>query len=154
MKNILFILFISPCFIFGQVISPSLISNSGGSFTSPTLNMDYSIGEIVVETFQNNEILTQGFQQDGIKITTLITGLGITTKVFPNPTTNLLFIELESKVDGTILVYDIKGKLLVRDNLQNENNKQIDFSSFSQGNYLLHIKVLDKTSIYKIEKFK
>ena len=40
------------------------------------------------------------------------------------------------------------------DKLDNERIKQLDFSKFSQGNYLLHINIKNKQDVYKIQKIK
>ena len=147
-------LFFCPILLFGQVTSPTLISNSGGSFATNTIIMDFSIGELAVQTLQNNEILTQGFHQEVLKIGTLINELEILTKIYPNPTSKLLFIELKKESDGDILIYDIKGKLVLQDKFQNKKIKQLDINTFSPGNYVLHINVANKNSVFKIEKFK
>ena len=154
MRHFFLLLFFYPILLLGQITSPTLISNSGGSFATNTVIMDFSIGELAVQTLQNNEILTQGFHQEVLKIGTLINELEILTKIYPNPTSKLLFIELKKESDGDILMYDIKGKLVLQDKFQNQKIKQLDISTFSPGNYLLHINVANKNSVFKIEKFK
>ena len=154
MRHLLILLFFCPILLLGQITSPTLISNSGGSFATNTVIMDFSIGELAVQTLQNNEILTQGFHQEVLKIGTLINELEILTKIYPNPTSKLLFIELKKESDGDILMYDIKGKLVLQDKFQNQKIKQLDISTYSPGNYLLHINVANKNSVFKIEKFK
>ena len=154
MKTLLTFLIFIPYFLLGQITSPTLISNSGGSFTTNTIIMDFSIGELAVQTLQNNEILTQGFHQEILKIGTIINELEILTKIYPNPTSKLLFIELEKESNGDILMYDIKGKLVLQDKFQNQKIKQLEISTFRPGNYLLHINVANKNSVFKIEKFK
>ena len=154
MKKLLFSLLFFPLFVLGQVTSPSLISSSGDSYSNSTVNMDFSIGEVVIETHQNNEILTQGFHQGVLNIQTGVLELDFATKVYPNPTTNIVIVELEKDITGEILIYDINGKLMISDKLDNERIKQFDFSKFSQGNYLLHINIKDKLDIYKIQKIK
>jgi hypothetical protein len=140
--------------VFGQVTSPSLISSSGDSYSNNNINMDFSIGEVVIETHQNTEILTQGFHQEILKINTGLSELNLVTKVYPNPTSDFVIVELENDNNGEILIYDINGKLMISDKLDNERIKQFDFSKFSQGNYLLHINIKDKRDIYKIQKIK
>jgi hypothetical protein len=55
----------------GQVTSPSVISSSGDSYNNGGVNMDYTLGEIVVETHTNSTtILTQGFHQGILKVNT------------------------------------------------------------------------------------
>ena len=154
MKPFFFFLLFSPFLVFGQVTSPSLVSSSGDSYSNSNANMDFSVGEIVIETHQNNEILTQGFHQEILQISTGVLELNVVTKVYPNPTTNIVVVELEKEISGEILVYDINGKLMLSDKLDNERIKQFDLSKFSQGNYLLHINVKNKQDVYKIQKIK
>ena len=154
MKPFFFFLLFSPFLVFGQVTSPSLVSSSGDSYSNSNANMDFSVGEIVIETHQNNEILTQGFHQEILQISTGVLELNVVTKVYPNPTTNIVVVELEKEISGEILVYDINGKLMLSDKLDNERIKQFDLSKFSQGNYVLHINVKNKQDVYKIQKIK
>ena len=141
---------------FGQpIISPSVVSSSGDSYSNGGVIMDYTLGEIVIETFSNNaNILTQGFHQGVIKVNTSVENIDIMTKVYPNPTTNFLIVELEKNVNAELLVYDINGKIVIKDKLNEERQKQLDFSFLTQGNYLLHINISDKQSVYQINKSK
>ena len=115
----------------------------------------YTLGEIAIETYTNGStILTQGFHQEILKITIQVEDISIKTKIYPNPTTNFLIVELEKNVNAELLVYDINGKLVIKDKLINEQQKQIDFSFLTQGNYFLHINIADKQSVYQINKTK
>tara|TARA_B110000459_G_scaffold106599_1_gene118371 strand:- start:412 stop:585 length:174 start_codon:yes stop_codon:yes gene_type:complete len=56
--------------------------------------MDYTLGEIVIETFSNNaNILTQGFHQEDLKITTAVVNLDIKTKLYPKFRKQLNYIK-------------------------------------------------------------
>ena len=73
MKKLLLILLCLPLISFGQITSPSVISSSGNSYNNGGVNMDYTLGEIVVETQTNSTtILTQGFHQGVIKVNTRV----------------------------------------------------------------------------------
>ena len=155
MRKLLLILLCLPMIGFGQVTSPSVVSSSGDSYSNGSVIMDYTLGEIVVETHTNSStILTQGFHQGVLKVNTEVVNIDIKTKVYPNPTTNFLIIELEKNVNADILVYDINGKIVIKDRLNNEQQKQLDFGFLKQGNYLLHINIADKQSVYQINKSK
>jgi len=155
MKKLLLILLCLPILGFGQVTSPSVVSSSGDFYSNGNVIMDYTLGEIVVETHTNSTtILTQGFHQGILKVNTSVENIDIKTKVYPNPTTNFLIVELEKNVNADILVYDINGKIVIKDRLNNEQQKQLDFSFLKQGNYLLHINIADKKSVYQINKSK
>lgn len=54
-------IFLTCGFCYSQNLSPELISTAGNTYINNIAVIDYSIGEIVVETFQDNAILTQGF---------------------------------------------------------------------------------------------
>jgi len=155
MRKLLLLLLCLPIIGLGQVTTPSVISSSGNSYSNGGVNMDYTLGEIVVETHSNSTtILTQGFHQGVLKVNTSVENFDIKTKVYPNPTTNFLIVELEKNVNADILVYDINGKIVIKDRLNNEQQKQLDFSFLKQGNYLLHINIADKKSVYQINKSK
>ena len=155
MKKILLILLCLPMIGFGQVTTPSVVSSSGDSYSNGGVIMEYTLGEIVIETFSNTaNILTQGFHQGDLKVNTLLVDIAIKLKIYPNPTTNFLIVESEENVNADILVYDINGKLVIKDKLINEQQKQLDFSFLRQGNYLLHINIADKQSVYQINKSK
>ena len=155
MNKLLFILLCLPLIGFGQVNSPSVVSSSGDSYSNGSVIMDYTLGEIVIETHANSStVLTQGFHQGDLKVNTGVVNIDIKTKVYPNPTTNFLIIEIEKNVNADILVYDINGKLVIKDRLNDEQQKQLDFGFLRQGNYLLHINIADKKSVYQINKSK
>ena len=155
MKKLLLILLCLPMIGFGQVTSPSVVSSSGDSYSNGNIIMDYTLGEIVVETHTNSTtILTQGFHQGILKVNTSVENIDIKTKIYPNPTTNFIIIELEKNVNADILVYDINGKIVINDKLINEQKKQLDFSFLTQGNYFLHINIADNKSVYQINKSK
>ena len=109
-----------------QHLSPEVIGSAGASFSNSTAKTDLTVGEVVIETFSNNTILTQGFLQGIIKVSTGVVNIDIKTKIYPNPTTNFLIIELEKNVNAELLVYDINGKLVIQDKLINEQLKQLD----------------------------
>ena len=140
---------------FGQVTTPSVVSSSGDSYSNGGVIMDYTLGEIVIETYTNsNTILTQGFHQGDLIVSTGVVNLDIKTKIYPNPSTNFLIVELEKNVNAELLVYDINGKIVIKDKLNEEQKKQLDFSFLTQGNYFLHINISDKQSVYQINKSK
>jgi hypothetical protein len=154
MKKLLLILLCLPMIGFGQILSPSVIGSAGASFNNSTFSTDLTVGEVMIETFSNIAIISQGFHQGIEDINSDVVNLDINTKVYPNPTTNFLIIELEQNVNAELLVYDINGKIVIKDKLNNEQQKQLDFSFLSQGNYLLHINIADNQSVYQINKSK
>ena len=104
MKKLLLILLCLPMIGFGQILSPSVIGSAGASFSNSTAKTDLTVGEVVIETFSNNTILTQGFHQGDLKVSTAVVNIDIKTKIYPNPTTNFLIVELEKNVNACLSI--------------------------------------------------
>ncbi|MBU2938901.1 CotH kinase family protein [Lacinutrix sp. C3R15] len=66
---------------------------------------------------------------------------------YPNPTDNVVTIANTSYTIETIQVYNMQGQLLLQDKNINDSNIVIDFSSFSNGMYLVHV---NNSSVLKI----
>ena len=80
MRYFLFLLLCLPMIGFGQVTSPSVVSSSGDSYSNGNIIMDYTLGEIVVEAYGSpTTILTQGFHQEILRITTEVVNIDIKT---------------------------------------------------------------------------
>jgi hypothetical protein len=70
--------------------------------------------------------------------TTLITGINevdaVIPKVYPSPTTGMVYIEATNKKAPSIKVYNLQGRLL----LQTQGN-EVDLSDYANGMYILQI---------------
>ena len=156
MKHFLFFLFFFPIFVFAQMTSPFLISSSGNTFSNNTLKMEFSIGELVIETHQisQNNILTQGFHQPLTNNLVSSSVINYPSIVYPNPTFNFVTIEFSKKNTGEIFIYNILGKLMKNYKFDEARKKQIDLSGIAEGNYFLHINTDSKKETYKIQKLK
>jgi hypothetical protein len=62
--------------------------------------------------------------------------------IYPNPTSNFLKIKSNERINGTIqiLFTDLLGRELIKEQMYNKIDKELDLSDFSNGVYLLHIK--------------
>jgi len=68
----------------------------------------------------------------------------ISVQLYPNPTTNLIYIDAQEPLD--VMVVDMLGKLVINQ----KNAKQIDLSNFAAGQYLVKLSTKDgKKSITK-----
>ena len=156
MKYILsLMIFYTGGFCYSQNLTPKLISTSGNTHSNNIAVIDYSIGEIVVETFQDNAILTQGFHQDDIRITSINDyAEKDQINVYPNPTSSFLNIDFPKKINSRIQLIDINGKLIRDDFIENKQTQLFDVSSLAQGSYFLNILIDNNTSTYQIQKMK
>jgi len=156
MKKVFFILSIFSFCINAdaQHLSPEVIGSAGASFSNSTANTDLTVGEVVTETYQSNTILTQGFHQGTIEVASSVIEIKETIKVYPNPTTSYLTIELEKSGNLDLVLIDMNGKIVLHDKMKNQQNKQLDLSYIRQGNYFLQLIKDNKKSIYQINKSK
>lgn len=144
---------------FSQSISPELITTSGDNFKNSNVELDWSIGEIMIETYSNTEnSLTQGFHQSKYDVTTSvdeISGIDFKIKIFPNPTSDLINLQIVGNINQNLTyeLIDLQGKVLIKNSV-NKTKKQINMSRFSQNMYLLKITTENgkQVSIFKIQK--
>lgn len=132
-----------------------VISTCGASNKNTTHQLDWTIGEPVIETFVSGaNTLTQGFQQSNLTVTAIgqVAQSGITLKVYPNPVPDVLIIERMGDVSQNInlKLFDVSGKLLIQQKMEH-NTETLNMQVFRSGNYLLG--VFSKTGI-PLQSFK
>lgn len=117
-----------------QLISSQITVNPEGDFT---------LGGYFLEEayFDNNTLISNGINDIFVsKLETILTTNqelkteSVGFEIFPNPTKDVINILTESD-DYFIKIYDIHGRLLK----SAENEKTIDVSDFTSGNYILQI---------------
>lgn len=160
MKRLTFflLLFVSVNMVYGQTLFPEVFSCFGGYAQNSTVQLTWTAGEPLYTTVQNNSnILTQGFNQS-VYVTTVSTGIkdvpGYSIFVYPNPTSHILNISLQSEKSKllTLQLLDIQGNSLIIQKTA-ADLEQLNISQFANGVYLLNIcdnKQIIKT--FKIQK--
>lgn len=160
MKRIIAIIFsIVSINAFSQIVSPELFTSSGDNFKNNDLELDWSIGEIMIETYSNaDNSLTQGFHQPKYEVTTRIDKISkdnFEINIFPNPTSELINLQTKGSVNQklTYKLIDLQGKLLIEKSVKT-TNEQINMSNLSQSIYLLKISTENgkQVSVFKIQK--
>jgi len=159
-KHIYFFIFFTSLVLGQQKTSPSLVSSAGASLEGwglTSLKMDFSIGEIIIDSgFSENFIITQGFHQENISISTLKEDFNIDVRIFPNPTTSLINIDLDLIKDFpvTIEVFDATGKACKPKDFVNSKNYNISLEGLAEGIYFLLLENKNFKNIYQIHKTK
>ena len=144
-----------------QSLTPTVFSTSGSTFENANFSLSYTIGETVTATVSNNNnILTQGFQQPVYDVVSNITdyanSLFININVFPNPTDKLVHVEFNAPKNkkAVMYLYDISGKVIITETLQANTVQTINLENASTGQY--HLKITDVSnqllSTHKIQK--
>ncbi len=120
-----------------------VIASSGGICQEDEINMTWTLGETVIATLSAaDNILTQGFQQPGIVVTAVksLEGLPYTVEAYPNPTDDLLLIQLKNAEVQYFkyLFYDMNGKVLEQKKPES-NITAINMKNYPAGLYLLRV---------------
>ena len=124
-----------------QSIQPSLINTSGDSFTSETTQLDWSLGEVMIETFSNaNTVLTQGLHQPEITLVASIKDNLMSISIYPNPASEFVGFQTEypQYPKLKILIHDASGKLML-ENTINTRGDLLDISELDDGVYYLYV---------------
>jgi hypothetical protein len=154
MKNNLFILLaVIGCLGYSahaQTLSPTVVSSSGGYFTSASASLSFTVAEMtMVQTFTTaGNILTQGFQQPedlnvGILESTPVDGSIV---IYPNPTNGLFSLQYSAgeSAEREISIYNGIGQIVLRKTIQQVagvNKVDFDLSIFCQGMYMVELLV-------------
>jgi hypothetical protein len=140
--------------IHAQSLERKVIASGGASITSP-LQVDYTIGELAVETatVSNTIILTQGFQQPYYVI---IPNNNIFPYlvIYPNPAAGnaLARFVLTAPAKMTISIYDATGKLMSSEQVNYTNGEMqyiIRSRGWAQGSYFIRFALQDGSSVGK-----
>ncbi|MEM6632610.1 MAG: T9SS type A sorting domain-containing protein [Bacteroidota bacterium] len=145
---------------FAQSSSPSVSSSAGESFQGVNLKLDWTLGELAIESLENSSRqLTQGFHQPQYLLTnseTLPAEVGY-IKVFPNPVANSLKVDLllrePQKVELSLL--DLQGRKVWTKSLFSQNvEAAVEMSSLPVGTYFLHLTYNNRKTLktYAIQK--
>ncbi|SHK79690.1 T9SS type A sorting domain-containing protein [Chryseobacterium polytrichastri] len=147
-RKITLLLFAVPFFGFAQ----SIIGNINSGAVSAD-NFTHSVGEIYViptDPDQNNSGTM------GMLYQTVLQVLGVselekeTVKIYPNPTTDFVYVKLNSKTKiDDVEVYDVSGRLVLKTKLESD---KLDLRTLNQGVYMISFKNPDIKPIKIIKK--
>jgi hypothetical protein len=122
--------------------SQQTVTTSGGDIDSDQVSLSYTIGQLKVNTIEkvDSSILELDFIQGvqyAIDVFDCRDFNNIKISAFPNPTSSLLNISMENINDELrVVVFDVAGREIY-DHSFVDNEFSIDFSSYSEGIYIL-----------------
>lgn len=148
--------------LFSQSKTLEVQPAAGDEFTADDITISWSIGEGIIETFSNNEIvLTQGFHQPTLKITQIEEAeeTDFQINIYPNPSADIVNINLisDKEISCIAQLFDMSGKLLYSKNLNGrEMTETIDLTNYSSNLYLLRIIETGgkKVGTYKVQRIR
>lgn len=129
-----------------QTLSSSVISVAGGYEKTPSgMSLSWTIGEPIVDPLRSgNVVLTQGFQQPDLKISTAFTdpGFEASLSVYPNPTLDYLQMETDYARPIQFRLMDISGKR-INEGIWSQKHA-VDVRALSAGPYAIYFIVEDR----------
>jgi len=146
---------------YSQQLSHQVLVPVAGIACNKNINYSQTIGETVVEIVGCYDyVFTQGFQQPGIKPSVEDAPPGTGVKVYPNPATDHITVELfgEAPKSYKIELLDITGTVVTNArkaySTKYWEKEQIDITNLIRGFYMVRITSDDKlvNRTFKIEK--
>ena len=140
---------------YSQSISKQVIGSAGKTQSNANLKVSYTVGEPVVG------IMTAGGNQLGngyypalnlLALSVEDNVLDVQLKVYPNPTSQSLYVSHPELNSFGITIVDLNGKQLYSGIINKE--EPLDVSNYTQGMYLVTIEntTTNKKNTYKIIK--
>lgn len=146
MKKIVIFIFCAPIGLFAQSAAPELISSAGGG----NATLQWSLGEPVIITVEsNNNVLTQGFHQTLLTITSLdeLKAEEIAINIYPNPVMTSFTINLNQSPSEPVSwkLYDMNGRVVMLEKM-NTTKGTYNVAHLSSGVYVLQMDMSENTS--------
>ena len=155
MKTITCLLLLVSSSIFAQSISKQVISTAGKTQTNSDLKVSWTTGEPVVglmtaggNQLGNGYYPAMDLQALSVEDNTLEAQI----TVYPNPTSQMLYVSHPEINSFGIQIVDLNGKQVYSGTISKD--QPLDVSNYSQGMYLITIenKEANKKNTYKIIK--
>ena len=142
---------------FSQTISKQVIGPAGATYENDTNKLSYTAGEVLVGamTSEDGSIQLGNGYYPSLDLSTLNTQspeLKLQLKVYPNPTTEAIFITHPTEQFFEVRITDVSGKQILR--TAHQRQQPLSVQSFTSGTYFVSVttKESKQTNTYKIIK--
>jgi hypothetical protein len=157
MRYIILTIFLASLSGFSQTISKQVIGPGGGVFDTGISKLSYTTGEVVVGamTSEDGSIQLGNGYYPSLDLSTLNTQspeLKLQVKVYPNPTTEAIFITHPTEQFFEVIITDVSGKQILQ--TPHQRQQPLSVQSFTSGTYFITVTTRDskQTNTYKIIK--
>jgi hypothetical protein len=156
MKHIILVLTLTfSSLSFSQSISKQVIGNSGKTLTNSNLKLSYTVGEPVVGlmTAGGNQLGNGYYPAMDLQALSVEDNvLDVQLRVYPNPTSQSLYVSHPEMSSFGITIVDLNGKQLYQGTINKE--EPLDVSGYTQGMYMVTVEnvATNKKNTYKIIK--
>jgi hypothetical protein len=140
---------------FSQSISKQVIGTSGKTQSNGNLKLSYTVGEPVIGlmTAGGNQLGNGYYPAMDLQALSVEDNvLDVQLKVYPNPTSQSLYVSHPDMSSFGITIVDLNGKQLYQGTINKE--EPLDVSNYIQGMYLVTVEnaAANKKNTYKIIK--
>lgn len=156
MKNTFLTVFLLLTFFsYAQSISKSVIGMAGKTQINGGVSVSWTAGEPIVGLMTSGNAQLGNGYYPSLDVQALFLedySLEVSIKVYPNPTSNYLYVEQKDQHQLGINILDVNGRVLLKNKIK--SGEQIDISLFSKGIYIIQVQDLEtkKKNTYKIIK--
>ena len=157
MRYIILAIFFASLSGFSQTISKQVIGPGGGVFDTGTNKLSYTTGEVVVGamTSEDGSIQLGNGYYPSLDLSTLNTQspeLKLQVKVYPNPTTEAIFITHPTEQFFEVRITDVSGKQILQ--TPHQRQEPLSVQTLTTGTYFVTVTTKDskQTNTYKIIK--
>lgn len=143
-------------FSYLQLDGQSVLAAAGGSDTQKQLTLEWTLGEVFVESVSTRENwFTEGFHQPLLSTRPVNSSAGgYDIKIFPNPTQDLLNVSIKTPLSESIelSLSDVTGKIIFTRKVPSGSPEiQLRVKEVPEGMYLLSV---ENQQGYRIGSFK
>ena len=128
---------------YAQNMARSVLGAAGTTYVQPSFgDLHFTVGEVATGRLENGLVLTEGFHQTytSISVGTRDAGnLDVDITLYPNPTIDVLNVELAERIDGHLEVYDQLGRRVVQTPITQQLH-QLDFTALAAGQYVVRVR--------------
>ena len=151
----LVIVFLVATMGYSQSISKQVIGSAGKTQSNANLKVSYTVGEPVVGlmTAGGNQLGNGYYPALNLQALSVEDNvLDVQLKVYPNPTSQSLYVSHPELNSFGITIVDLNGKQLYSGTINNE--EPLDVSGYTQGIYMVTVEntATNKKNTYKIIK--
>ena len=156
MKSLIFILLVSAiCYSQTPSISKQVIGTAGKTQTNSNFKVSWTAGEPVVGlmTAGGNQLGNGYYPAMDLQALQIEDhSFDVKIKVYPNPTSEMLYVSHPELNSFSIQITDLNGKQIYSGNI--DKDQPLNVSNYTQGIYLVTIsnKEANKKNTYKIIK--
>jgi len=142
-KKLLFFSLLLPLFCAFQILQAQqeVIATTGGSAEASGTELEWTVGEIMVESYSSSEnMLTQGIHQPFIIVESSIAvkELDFSLELFPVPASQFISVKTGNAEIQELhaIIIDLNGKKVLQHNFAEKGN-QIDLRSLPASTYIV-----------------